>query len=657
MSGPVVFDRGCRSTGRVRLTWQRWTLWLGIVALLLCAPLSVFGQSGGAQKTGDVVALPATAPPGEASTETRTGEAEFPPGLKSRVLHRNEVERAWFTSGPGLGRRASTVRRVALESGLHEAGGPARALIAPGGGGGDLAQALLAVELAPNLPLAHLALASARWDDGERAFALRSLLAALAVVPHDLEAALWLASSLLALFAGVLVLGSIVFIAIVGTSVFPRAAHDLGDLVSSRMPAFARAALLAGVVLAPLAFGEGLLGLALALLAVGVVYGGARHRTALALAAVLLVLGMFPVANSAGRVLAMLAADPVAESALAVRQGMAGDDEIALLRAAGTDDLLAGQALAAHARQIGDLDEALARYEALAEKQPREPVIATNLANLHFRRGAFDEAVALYQVASKSLDSPVLWFNLSQAHARSFRMEPFETALTRAQQLSVDTVAELSHRGDPNFVADLPLPLETIRSRMLAASQGAGFAAELRAPLAPGRIAADWIRLAGGLALSWIAALVLGSRFETAGSCSRCGVRVCARCDGTVRDSNTCDNCHRLFYQPDDTDPALRAIRLEQLRQRELRIDRVARFGSLVFPGVGGMVAGRPDLAFLAMLFFGWAAAALRWRSGIVPDPLVLGSMGPLILTTTALVAAVVYAVLVLSSLAIRRSQ
>jgi tetratricopeptide (TPR) repeat protein len=443
----------------------------------------------------------------------------------------------------------------------------------------------------------------------------------------------------------------------VGSSVFPRAAHDLGDLATRRMPAFARAALLGSVVLAPLALGEGVLGLSIVLLAIGATYGGARNRMALALAATLLVLGLFPIARLAGRAIDALAADPVAESALAVRQGIPTRGDIELLEAVADQDLLAMRALAAHARQRGALDEALERYTALAEHVPGDPAVVTNLANLLFRAGEVDEAIALYQRATRSIDSPVLWFNLSQAYARTFQMEPFETALGRAQQLGDGIVAELSQVGDPAFVADLPLPIEPIRSRMLAASHGGAFAIALRTPVAPGRLGEDWMAAAALLALALVVATALGSRFELAGSCTRCGVRVCARCDGAVWDSQTCDNCRRLFHHPESTDPLLRAARLDQLRGRGARIERAARIGSILIPGLGGVLVGRPDLAFLCMLLFGGAAASLALRDGVVPDPLVLGATGPLLMTAMAAAAGLAYAVLVLASLAIRRNQ
>ena len=628
--------------GRARLIKPRPTRWLAATCALLFVVLTPHGVAAEAEAQRAMAAAEAPRP--------------IPSGIRGGRF-RSPVESAWFGGGSALGARASEARRVALEAGLRNAGGPARALIARSRDHHDLSEVLLAAKLAPDLPMAHVAVASVRWRDGERAEALRSLISAVVAVPRNLEATLWLSSALLVFFVVVAVAGSIAFIAIVGVGLSPRAAHDLGDLVASRMPAFARAALLATLVLLPLALGEGLIGGVVALLFFAAMYGGARHRMALGLSAALLVLGLFPVAELAGRSLHMLSADPVAESALAVRQGIQTRDDLALLSAAQGKDLLAAHALAADARQRGRLDEALARYQGLANLRPNDATVATNLANLHFRRGDVDEALALYSRSTGLRDAPITWFNLSQAYARSFQMEPFEAALSRAQQLGDAQVAELSQLGDPALVADMPLPIGEIRSRMLVASQGTGFALALRAPVAPGRLGADWRWLSGTLAFMLFGGIALGGRFETAGTCTRCGVRVCARCDGTVWDSETCDNCHRLFHEPETTDASLRAVRIEKLRAREARVERYARLGSLLVPGLGGMAAGRPDLGLLAILSFGWVIAAVVMRHGVVPDPLVLGSIGPGLLLASAVFAAFAYAALVFASLVIRRSQ
>ena len=74
-------------------------------------------------------------------------------------------------------------------------------------------------------------------------------------------------------------------------------------------------------------------------------------------------------------------------------------------------------------------------------------------------------------------------------------------------------------------------------------------------------------------------------------------------------------------------------------------------------PGVGGLAAGRPDLGLLAILCFVWAGAAAVLHDGIVPDPLVLGATGPVLLLASGVMAMLVYASLVITSLVLQRSR
>lgn len=570
--------------------------------------------------------------------------------------YRNDLERSWFGGGASLQRRAGAVHDRAVQLGATAVSGPALALIAPSAGSIGLEEAELGVKISPDLPLAHVALASAHWAEGELGAALGAFVKAVQAIPRNLEATVWFASSALLMFIATGVLAALAFIAMTGLSVFPRAAHDLGDLFSKDMPGFARAALLGTVVLLPLALGEGLVGLVLGLFAVGVAYGSSGHRVALALAATMFVLVLFPVSELGGRALSMLFSDPVARSVFSVEQGIEGSEDLALLRSAEEEDPIAAHALAVYARRTGRLDEAYHRYVALLEKQPRNPVVMNNLANLEFQRGSLDEAIRLYERASAVLESPVLWFNLSQAYARSFRMEKFEKALQRAQNLGPKVVANFSAQKDPGLIADLPIPISMLRSRMFEASDGAAFASSLRAPLTPGYAARDWKAASLSFGMIFLAASLFATRFDHAGTCGRCGVRICARCDGTVWNSLTCENCHRLFNHPEATDATLRAMRLGELRTREARIERAVRIASLLVPGVGGILARRPGLAFLALAFFGWSVVAFVWRAGVVPDPLVVGSAGSALFLTTAIASALVYARLVVTGLAIRRN-
>lgn len=618
------------------------------VVFLLCLLVAPAGSRATAEPTGSPLGTAAL------SESDSPAQNAVPAGPVRQSL--SPVQQAWFDEGRLPRSRAFAARKAALEVGLHEASGPARALIAPALRGGQLAEALLAVKLAPNLPLARVSLAAVYWRDGDRLAALRALGSAAAAVPRNLEATLWLADTLLVLLVGVLLIGSLSFIALVALRFVVSAAHDLGDLVSASMPGFARGALLASIVLAPFALGEGLLGAVIVLFGIGFLYGETRHRTMLALGAVLLLLALVPLSRTAGRVLAMPTADPVATAAFAVRQGVQDPGDVALLARVESVDLLAAQALAAHARQRGQVDEAFERYQRLVERRPGDPVATNNLANLHFRSGDLEEAVALYEAASRSLDSPIVSFNLSQALARRFEMEPFEAALRHAQQLGGPIVAELSQQNDPGFVADLPISLAPIRARMFDAAEGSAFALALRAPLAPGRLGVDWQLPACLLTLVSLVGLLVGRRFETSGSCSRCGVRVCGRCDPDAPGNGTCNGCDRLFRHPEQTDAGLRAVRLEELSRRAARLRRASRAASAALPGFGGMVTGRPDHSLVAILCFGWMVAGLFALSGVVPDPLVMGAIGPLLVGSTVMVAGLGYLWLVLASIRNMRS-
>ena len=104
--------------------------------------------------------------------------------------------------------------------------GAARALIAgPETGSQRLERARLAVLLAPDIPMLRMALARAQLGEGEYLRAVSSALDGLRAIPRNLEATVWLAGSLLAMFAGVLVAGPLAFIVWIGVGAFRHAAH------------------------------------------------------------------------------------------------------------------------------------------------------------------------------------------------------------------------------------------------------------------------------------------------------------------------------------------------------------------------------------------------------------------------------------------------
>ena len=610
------------------------------------AVLAVFGLG---------IACP-SAPAAAASPEGGWGGAPPQPPVPGIA---DQIERAWLSPALSLDDRVTRTRRASLEAGVWNLDTAARAVLNRSFPGAPLDRAEAAVKLAPDLPAVHMERAWALWLHGDSPIAaVRAAVAALVAAPRHPEASLWFGGSGLFVLAIALVAGGLLCIAVAAALAIPHVAHDLGDVVSSEMPAFARAALLAGVLLLPLVIGEGLLGLGLALLAVGVSYGPARQRFVLGLAAAAVVVGAFPVARLAGATLDAFSRDPVALAAVAAARGIPLAQDIVRLEAAADDDLLAERALAIHAWRAGHLGRADARYQALLEVLPEDAVVANNAAGVRLGLKHMESAIELYRHATELTGSPVVLFNLSQAYGRAFQMERLAQTLGRAQKLDTDVVAELTALQGTDtraFVVDLPLPASLLWRRVLEARGGEEIAAALRVPVAPGALGRDWRVSVFAFSGVWIGAALLGSRLRASRWCARCGSRVCPRCHPESGGRGNCQSCVRLFHETAATDRSLRQARIAALRRRELRWEQVAWVASVIVPGSAGFLARRPFHGLVGAVFFAVGVTCIVWRSGAVPDPLVAGAAAPLAFIGSAVAAGCAYAIVVATCLAARR--
>ncbi len=653
-----IFQGNC-STGRAVVYRNRFASWVLAWVCGFC-----WAVAAGAESPETVVQAGTSVVEPSAESQQKLlplGELEIglAPDKALAEPDLSQLKAIWFsggTAGTKTGSRGAEIRTRVLELGIDNLDAAARSLIALDDEGNALGNAMLAVGLAPDLPLAHIALARAYWNESDRGQALSEVVLALKSIPRNLEASAWLIGSLLFMIALVLIAGSTFFILSVGFGELGRAAHDLGDLISNRMPSFARCALLGSILLLPLLVGEGIGGITLAMFAVAFVYGSTRHRMALLLAVALLILGLYPVTQLAATVLRAFESDPVSVAVLASLQGTESDGQVELLESISGEEVLAEHALALRARRVSRIEEAMERYRVLVQARPDDAVILTNYGNLLFREGETEKAVELYERSAIQLDSARLMFNLSQAYARLFRIEEFESSLRAAQSLDADMVAYLSRMGDSNFVADLPFPIQQIRVRLLSAARKEAPPRVAIDWLLPGYLGESWVHMIGGFLLLAFSATLLAVRFDRASSCTRCGRRICSRCDETVWNAETCDSCHHLFDRPETTDPSMRITRLAELQSREVIRSRIAAFVSIVIPGAGGLLARRPDLGFLGILLFGLATACFVWREGVVPDPLAAGSVGSLVFIVTGSAAAFAYLIVLGTGLLIRRS-
>jgi hypothetical protein len=576
------------------------------------------------------------------------------------------IEQAWRGPASGFADRITRTRRTALELGAWSLDAAARSLDAGDAPAseasdvGDVPRATAAVELAPDLPAARMWLARALWLDGGKPFAAaRAVFAAFSAIGRHLEASLWFTGSALFVLATALVAGGLLAVVLAGGRALSHAAHDLGHLCLRTAPAFAGWAGLAAALALPLALGEGGLGLALALLGVGAVYGGRAQRFALLLAAAGIGVGAYPAIRYAGAALAALPSDPAAEAAWTVAQGIPSPVEALRLSALADRDALAARGLAIHARRNGDVARADALYQQLIASGVEEISLQNNAADVQLALGHTDRAIELYGLAARG-ESPVVLFNLAQAYGRAFRVEDLNQTIAHAQRAGGEQIARLvalQSGGAESFVADLPLATDLFWSRALRSAAGADLAQEFRDHFAPGRLGRDARAFAVVAAALVLLGGALGARVHPSHACRRCRERICSRCGPRGESGELCDGCTTLFFTPEKTDRVLRAERVNELRAREQRIFQLHTLLALLVPGAAGLVAERPLLGWLGAVYFSLAGAALWWRNGVVPDPLVAGAAAPVLFLAAAAFAAMGYAITVAVSLAARRQE
>jgi tetratricopeptide (TPR) repeat protein len=583
-----------------------------------------------------------------------------PPGVVAATSGEDRVIQVWRAAPPNPEARAAALRRLRLEYGLGNLRIPARIVnTTPTDADAAAAAAAteLALELAPGMPALRWARIQHLWQRDESGAAVKEFGELLWSMAHQLESQLWLVGNglLIAWLVGLVAAGA--FIVLLGLKAIPHAAHDLGDLLAAGMPASARFALIASLLLLPLWLGEGVAGFVLAAFALAFLYGRSNERSVLVMTAIFWVVALHPFARWASVAATVVDLDPIARSALAVANGMASRADVERLEAAFDEDLVAAHALAYRDRRFGDEDAAKRRLEALIDRYPADPVVLANLGNQQMRAGDMKGAIDRYERAATQINSPDLLFDLSQAYANVLRIDESEATLARAQQFGDHEVGALSSLTDPKLVADLEFPIELVGERLRTEGLAHAQPIQLAQILAPGRLGRSFGATGTGFAAALLVASMLGGRFDRSSLCSRCSHRVCSRCDRRLANGELCASCHHLFRNPEATDPKLRMARMQTLAKRDARLSGLLDVGSIVVPGLAGLSIRRPDLALLGIGFSVAALAWHRWPTGLIVDPLWIGPLGSLFFTALGAMALAGHASIVVGSLIARRNR
>ena len=588
----------------------------------------------------------AAAAPAPAAQEWMGPPKPAPAGIDPNALAvsgadpvRAALWRAW-SAPDALPARVLRLQRAGLSAGIGNLDAPARALLLDPALGDPLERAQLAVELAPELPAAHAALAVELFRRWELLGAMNEMREAALAAREHLEARLWLEATAHDILFGACFGAALGFLGLAALTAFPRFARDLRRF--REVPGPSAGALAAAIVLTPVAMGEGLAGLGLGLLALALVNGSGWRRLWVMSAGALMLLALFPLLERRAESHAALVLDPVALAAWSTEQGTPTAAELARVARAADHDPLASRALALRLARQGELGEAEGRFMRLLEDD-KSPDLVANTAAVRLLRGNVEGSIAFYEQASRASRSAVIRFDLAQAYGRAIRLDIQDLALEEAQSIDPDVLSKLNHRyngQDGAFVAYLPLPVGPVLERLHDPAATAALARELRHELAPGALGENRGDAVVALWLAAAVGLLLGTGLQ--------------RLVGPEEDLYA--GIARLL-QTRGGDSVERMQKLQELRRRQRRIERAAGAVAWLVPGAAGMVAKRPLLSLLAVLSFAAGASLWLHRDGAVPDPLALGALPGVLVALATSVAVVAYLTLLLVALSLREKR
>jgi tetratricopeptide (TPR) repeat protein len=557
--------------------------------------------------------------------------------ISDRDPIRAAIWRAWSLPTEDLGERVHRTQRAGLAHGLGNLAGPANALLLDPSFGSALERAEMATAIAPELPASHAALAAARFGAWKPGSSWQAFLESLDAAGRHLEGRLWLEATGSDILFGTLLGTALGFLALAAVAAFPRFARDLRSL--RELPGPSAGALAASVVLLPAALGEGLAGIGLGLFAFALVNGSWWRRACTMGAAAVLVLALHPAIDRRAERHAALAMDEIAVAAWSTEQGTPTASELARVVRHADGDALAGRALALRMARQGELVRAEERFTRLVDDSSPFDLTA-NLAAVRLQRGDLDGAIALYEEAAVRSRSAVVRFNLAQAFGRAIRLDEQDIALSEAQGIDPDILADLNHRyngQDGAIVAYLPLEADAVLGRIDGSSATPTLAAAYRQPVAPGRMGKS--ARDAGLALGLSALLGLGFGW------------LLARLAGP--DEDLYAGIARLL-QTRGGDSMARMAQIEELRSRQARLERFATVAALLVPGAAGMVARQPLLGAAGVGIFACAASLFVYREGAVADPLALGMLPAALVGVGIVALSLLYLLVLAVSFALR---
>lgn len=257
-------------------------------------------------------------------------------------------------------------------------------------------------------------------------------------------------------------------------------------------------------------------------------------------------------------------------------------------------------------------------YRGLLARNPADAAVANNLGCILCYEGRYQEAIQLFTRAIEARgDLAAAFFNRGLARTKIFNFSEAKEDQEKARSIDRDFLSanNLSSQEDWGPVP-IFLPLELTRGMAVAQeSERTGRTAIPKKPTL--NIAALAFRPPFGVAvpllmLGFLVVTLTKKRKMFAKACYKCGRPFCPRCKTSLEFESHCAQCVHLYIKQDGVSPEarLRKNYEVELHNRFMRVMRAVL--SLLAPGAGHFVEGRPfSSLFLLSLWCGFLAAFL----------------------------------------------
>jgi len=270
----------------------------------------------------------------------------------------------------------------------------------------------------------------------------------------------------------------------------------------------------------------------------------------------------------------------------------------------------------------GRLDEAMMMYRRVLQLDPKHARAMVNLGNLNSLRQEFAQAQALYKKAAEADPSLALaYFDSHLAYLETFDMEAADQSLRQARRVDdafiTRLVARTGEGAERRAPQDCRYTAGELWGRALRLRRAPAAQLARAAIVNPAAIGAA----AGLLALLLLPGFGVAPRTNSAGLCGRCGRGYCRRCQVATKFPGYCSPCVHLFFLRDGLAPSVRDRKMEEVVRFRRGHYLKTRVLSLVLPGSGHVLGGRPLLGALCLVFWStaWAGLVLRGRLLVPP--------------------------------------